>query len=499
MSLPLPKADTEKVVETDSHTLTEHEDEDEDPEPKAQEPEPKSDTPVKPLYLSPAEEKKKIRELYQASQQSSIKRFTRTLREKHGLMVSEKQVKAALKGFKTITDDQIRQMYKDPKMGLQGLQVFEKKLKEKGFSFAKGQLERALAEDPTRDVMTPRRFDKKNQMPVWANEDGQYMADLAFIPRLKKANKNFSVILTIINLNTNKAYAYALKTKGESKSKKKNESLDDKDVKGALSKFFKEADPKPTILQTDDGVEFRTTKIRELYAANGVSHYILTSAQKHHAQGPIERFNRTLKQKLEFIMKDNENNNWVDHLQEAIKNYNDTANRGNPQTTAPDDMDEELIMAKRIGRRMKAFKILQNDNFSYKGEGGDNKLKDTKVRIATRLGKTAFSKAAAPWSDEIYTVVGGVGLGYILEDSDGKKVMQGRSNRVRKFMPYELKATNTRAINQKRAAAVKKYEAEKKIAEEGIEADKDMPDDPTPIGTRTRQKKKRNLRSSTKN
>lgn len=402
--------------------------------------------------------KEEILSMYTGANESSVPRFARHLRDK-GYSVSIKQVRAALKGTKEITDEKVRELWADPKIGLIGPSAFKKKLLLRGYRVSSGQVERALADDATRDVLQRRRFDRKRQYPVYANMDYQFMADLAFLEDQKSANKGKHVLLTIINLNTNKAYAYALTNKGEQ-------------VTDKLKEFFKdqrkEAGNKKIVFSHDAGPEFTNDKVKDVYKANNVETHTIISKEKHNALGSIERFNRSLKKRLHTIMVQEGNNKWAEHLDAAVQGYNDTPNAGNPNDTAPNDMEQDDIIAKRIGRRLRAHKVMFEDKITFKGEGGDDDLKNTKVRIATRTDKNAFGKEKHPWSNEVYTVVGSKGLGYILEDSKGNRVKAGASDKDRTYMPYDLKVTTAtkraKPVTQTPAEAKEQSQRDKKVA-----------------------------------
>ena len=64
------------------------------------------------------------------------------------------------------------------------------------------------------------------------------------------------------------------------------------------------------VLTTDNGSEFTNTAIKKLLKDNDIEHY-LNEPEDHSTMGMIERFNRTLKQKLEkiFASKDTVNSN----------------------------------------------------------------------------------------------------------------------------------------------------------------------------------------------
>ena len=415
--------------------------------------------------------KQQIMALYGKSSHSSIPRFVNALRAQ-GYRLSVKQARKALAKFKEISDAQIQQLWQDPTFGLIGPATFRKKLLAEGYRVSTAQVERALAADATRDILQQRRTNRRSVLPIYANEDGQYMADLAFLPKLKASNKDFGILLTIININTGKAYAYPLKGKQAKKRGKIDEDLQevvDSDDEGdekkqrptapadnvysALKQFFRAAKPKITTFQTDKGSEFISKDMEALYNKHKIDHITLVSGVNHNAMGKIERLNRSLKSRLNAYMIEKGHNRWVEGLDAVLQNYNDTPNSGNPESQSPNDMDADDILRKRIAARFRAHELVFKDRIDYKGEGGDDDKKDAKVRIRTNLTKGVFDKESAPWSEEVYTVVDGDGLGYVLEDSKGQK-------QRRKYKAYELKVTT--ATKRRNTITETRKEGEKK-------------------------------------
>jgi hypothetical protein len=117
--------------------------------------------------------------------------------------------------------------------------------------------------------------------------------------------------------------------------------------------------------------------------------YVLTDS--HSKAAIVERFNRTLRDRLARYMTENSTKRWIDFLPEAISNYNNTEHRSIGM--APNLVSFE--------NRELVFKKLYPDiDLKVKC-----KLKvGWKVRIPTKKG--IFDKGFKPnWSDDIYTIV----------------------------------------------------------------------------------------------
>ena len=116
--------------------------------------------------------------------------------------------------------------------------------------------------------------------------------------------------------------------------------------------------------------------------------YVLTdSAIK---AGVVERFNRTLRERLARYMTENKTKRWIDYLPEAVENYNNSYHRSIK-------MAPNLVSFKN---RQEVFENLYpNMNLKVKC-----KLKvGWRVRIPRK--KTLFEKGTTPnWTDEIYVI-----------------------------------------------------------------------------------------------
>jgi hypothetical protein len=116
--------------------------------------------------------------------------------------------------------------------------------------------------------------------------------------------------------------------------------------------------------------------------------YVLTDSD--HKAAVVERFNRTLRDRLRKYMTENNTKRWVDYLPEAVANYNASYHRS--IGTSPNLVSFE--------NRAEVFnKLYPNINLKVKC-----KIKvGWKVRIPTK--KSIFEKSSSPnWSEKIYTI-----------------------------------------------------------------------------------------------
>jgi hypothetical protein len=226
--------------------------------------------------------------------------------------------------------------------------------------------------------ITTKKNSKKIYLPIYSETPYSFQIDLTFFTRYKNQNKNYYVLFTAININTRYVYAYY------GKDKEMNTILD------MLDKMMKE-----TIINSitcDAGKEFKNYKFINYCKEHNIEIYFVTSDS--HKLGIVNRFHRTLKEKLtrHFIATDSLN--WVDVIDKIIYNYNHSINTsiGIEPYKVDSFLEHEMILFKR--NRTDLINKMKNYNFKI----GD------KVRILNK--KILFEdKMLPPYSSIVYNVV----------------------------------------------------------------------------------------------
>lgn len=159
-----------------------------------------------------------------------------------------------------------------------------------------------------------------------------FMGDLIeyLQPDFKHANRNFGYILVIIDVFSKKVFARPVK--------KKNKFS----VSNALQSIINELDHYPNTLITDEGLEFYNSSVQEILDKYGIHHYSIKTKMK---ASVVERFNRTLRSKLEKYFVRNKTKNWIDVLDQFIENYNNTPHRsiGMAPSKVTDDNSDKVF------------------------------------------------------------------------------------------------------------------------------------------------------------
>lgn len=148
---------------------------------------------------------------------------------------------------------------------------------------------------------------KRNQYRVF-NIDDLWEIDLCDMRHLKKANDNFTFILTVIDVFSKYAFAIPLKKKAA------------EDVTKAFSSILKMSNRKPQIVQSDNGKEFKNSLFKNFLKSKNIKQYFAYNPILKCAV--IERFNRTLKHIMYKHFTHRNTKRYIDILPNLIKVYN---------------------------------------------------------------------------------------------------------------------------------------------------------------------------------
>ncbi|CAP34049.2 Protein CBG15913 [Caenorhabditis briggsae] len=123
-------------------------------------------------------------------------------------------------------------------------------------------------------------------------------------------NNNFKYLLTVIDSFSKNAWVVPLKTKTG------------KETASALQSIFKSR--KPQKMQTDNGKEYYNQEMKALFKSFDIKHFSTYSDKK---ASIIERFNRTLKEKMWKMFTHQGNHKWTDILDKLVQGYNNHYHR----------------------------------------------------------------------------------------------------------------------------------------------------------------------------
>ena len=256
-----------------------------------------------------------------------------------------------------------------------------------------------------------------------------------------RANDGYKWILVAID--TFSKYAWAVPVKNKSAH----------DMLEAFKKLLSKSSPrKPVKLQTDKGLEFTNSELNKFLDQQGIHRFSSESDQK--AAG-AERFNRTIKTKIETAINTHQDERWVDRLDQYLESYNHAKHRtiGMRPVDVKPEHEEALFL--KMYRKDLLHGVAPRDKAAVKS--GDM------VRISNVKGD--FAKGYYPnWSEQHFLVKdskvmpGGAKRQYFLKETDwGEKKgedIKGAFNRE-EIQPitnnrYRIKVLRTRSVGKGR-------------------------------------------------
>lgn len=210
--------------------------------------------------------------------------------------------------------------------------------------------------------------------------DHTWQIDLVDMQKFAKYNDNARYILTCIDVFSKYAWAIAIKTKKAD------------DVLFAFQQVLKSG-RKPKKIQADKGSEFFNTKFRDLLGKNSILLYSTHSDKK---ASVVERFNRTLKERMwRYFSSNDKNERYVEIIPDIVSSYNNTYHASIKMT--PNEVDE------------KNSELVFENIYGYSKAYGDDSFinplfsKGDLVRIAKE--KKAFDKGYTPnWTSEPFKI-----------------------------------------------------------------------------------------------
>jgi len=161
--------------------------------------------------------------------------------------------------------------------------------------------------------------------------------------------------------------------------------------------FLKEMEKKTEInsISTDEGTEFNNSQFKKFCSDNNISMYFIKDDS--HKLGIINRFHRTIKDKLTAHIIATDSLRWIDVIDQIVYNYNHSINRGigiEPYQVNNSIANSIINEKKELTEQIKNITEDENNKFKI----GDY------VRIE-RKKKTFQDKMLSKYSDDVYEIV----------------------------------------------------------------------------------------------
>jgi hypothetical protein len=229
-----------------------------------------------------------------------------------------------------------------------------------------------------KELHKPKRRHFPTRSVVLRGIDETWQADLVDMQHVK--HRGYSYLLTVIDVFSKFAFARPLKSKrGE-------------EVTLAFDDILRSSGRKPSKLHTDQGTEFFNRTFKKLMDQYGIHHYHTFSDKK---ASIVERWNRTLKEKMYRTFTERNSLKWTDFLQELVVKYNNTRHRSIGMKPADVSLKNEDQVWTNL--RKKNPKPVFTTNAGKFGVGDV-------VRVS-RVKQT-FAKGYTPnWTEELFRII----------------------------------------------------------------------------------------------
>ena len=200
------------------------------------------------------------------------------------------------------------------------------------------------------------------------------IADLFQIDLVDLSNHGMRYLLTCIDVSTKRAWAVPVRTKSA------------RDVVEAFEKIL--ADQKCTMVQSDKRIEFLNTSFQSVLRRHGIHFY--ESENEDLKAAVVERFNRSLKDKMFRYFTHLNTRRYVDALDDLLHSYNNTHHRSIGMAPSEvNEANEDVVRARLYPLKPKSF--------NWKYDIGD------RVRIA--MQRQPFRKGyLGQWSEELFEI-----------------------------------------------------------------------------------------------
>jgi transposase InsO family protein len=261
---------------------------------------------------------------------------------------------------------------------------------------SKRDVDRFLATQNAYTLHRPVRLRFQRRRTYAKGIDDLFQIDLADMSNVSSYNDSHRYLLTCIDVFSKYAWAVPLRTK----------------MGREVALAFQEnilTDRKCNMVQSDKGTEFLNSAFQTMLRDNGIRFY--TSENDDIKASVVERFNRTLKERIYRYFTHKNTRRYIDVLDDIVHAYNNTHHRTIGMTPTQVNSENEQSVRVRIYP-------LKPKKFKWKYD-----IDDT-VRISLR--KRVFKKGyVGCWSEEVFKVSARhptVPVTYTLVDTSGETI-----------------------------------------------------------------------------
>ena len=169
-----------------------------------------------------------------------------------------------------------------------------------------------------------------------------------------------------------------------------------------MKESFNVMNGKPEILNCDNGSEFINNDFKKFVKDNNIEvRYVQVG--DHHKLGIVDRFNRTLRDKINKLLTIKNTTRYIDSFVSIVNNYNDTFHSG--INKVPRDVKDEDASIRVLNNKKYVKALKEESKFNV----GD------KVRYIKN--KVTFQKGSLPKWSEIHEVIDNTKHTYTLDNN----------------------------------------------------------------------------------
>lgn len=231
--------------------------------------------------------------------------------------------------------------------------------------------------------------------------DDLWAADLVIMRKYANVNDGYRYMLNIIDTFSKFAWSEPLMTKTGVEVAKSFSTI--------LKRAMGNNHTAPNLLHTDKGTEFVNRDFKRLMETHRIKMYHTENEEK---SAIVERFNRTLNEKMKVRFELMGSFRWIDILQDVLKQYNTSTHRTIGMRPADVTKADEQHLLRKYGSSPPVPKCV-------KLKPGD------RVRIVAKKD-TFANKYSRNWTREIFTVskvLDTAPITYRINDKDGEEII----------------------------------------------------------------------------
>ena len=318
-------------------------------------------------------------------------------------------------------DQILTKLYYDPQTGLSSAKNLYNLAKPYGYT--QKYIKEWINKQETNQIF---KTQKKHYLPIIGYGTDEYQMDVMFLEQYKKYNKGYIGLMTFINVTSRMGYAIPIKSKKAAEYTR------------AFDEFYQKVGH-VTNITTDNEAAF--IKIIKKYPE--MTHWLVDVGDKT-KMGLVERFNRTIRDKITKYMKTYKTFDWFDVIPKLLSNYNNTVHstiKLKPAKVTNKDFGE--IRTRIINKHEEGYEDYNSFNV------GD--------RVRVLKDKSAFAKGTKTFSRGIYIIEDKQGLSFILKNPKGSIL----AKRYKNWQLQKVDEVETRPIQEEEPnVSVKKHQKE---------------------------------------